>query len=167
MTTTEIPLVGADPRVIAAGERLTTLGERRQAAERQLRGGSIVHDSTDRVARLLADPMATLTRAPAISEDDLRDLRAAEAEAERELERAGREVMTEFARAIRPTRRKQATELIEAAERLVDLLEAEIAFTGRMTGAGHDPVRLAFATDRDSLQRLLDRVRRAADTLSA
>ena len=166
-TDTGIPIIGADPRVIAAAETVDQLRERVRAAERALYTGSSHDVGADRVATLLANPAATLTRAPTITPEDLRDLRAAAEVAGRELEITRHRVSSEYLRSILPARRERAAALLAAAEHLAELIDVKVTLSHRLDAAGHSAPRLAFPDDRATLMRLAERIRRHAETLGA
>lgn len=155
------PPVGADDRVIAAREKADALHERVRIAERALYAGEQADGRAGRVSRLLANPDASLTRAPAITVDDLRDLHAAADEAEREVERVADVVRAEYVSATLPERRELMRDLLGAAEHLAALVDEKIRRDNTEAAAGYDPRRVVYSTDRENLQRLIDRGRAA------
>jgi len=161
------PLVGADDRVIAAREKADALHERVRIAERALYAGEQADDRAGRVSRLLADPGTSLTRAPVVTIDDLRDLRAAAAEAEREVERVVATVRAEYFSATLAERRERLLAHLAALEHL-DALDAEaIRKDNTDASAGYDPSRVVFIADREHTQRRMDRIRRGVGALPA
>lgn len=152
-----------DPRWQAAHERLNTLRTRLEAIERRQRG-AIVPNSTDAVARLLADPTADLAppEDPARVQAEQRTLREAIEGAEREIERVRNEVSAERLAVLHSGKAALADDLVAVLTRAVELIDAEVSLNRRLNASGYrwEPVlpRLAFPTDLDAVTRLRDRI---------
>jgi hypothetical protein len=161
------PPVNADARVVAAREKAAALHERVHSAERALYAGEHADDRAGRVSRLLADPGTSLTRTPAVTIDDLRDLRAAAAEADREVERAESTVRAEYVSATLAERRERLRDLLGAAEHFYALADEEIRIDNTEASAGYAPARVVYSADREALSRLVERIRHQDAALSA
>jgi hypothetical protein len=153
--------------VVAARATADLPRERVRDVERQLYAGERADDTAARVSRLLVDPAATLTRAPAVTPDDLRDLRAARDEADREVERAVAAVCAKRARATLAERRERMRDLLDAAEHYAAMLAEVIAADNAEAAAGYAPDRAVFFSDHEEHRRRADRIRRFAEALGA
>jgi hypothetical protein len=117
------------------------------------------------VSQLMRDPSAPVVAPPPTPDPaaEIRALRLAIEATAAERQRVHDKVSTEFAHELRPAKIALAEEMVDAAQRLAELIEQDLSFCRELTQADYNwsalLPQIGFAPDREVLLRLVQRIR--------
>jgi hypothetical protein len=159
-----VPPVRADSRMKQVRARAEVLEQRLATVEAA--ANQPVRDDVDGlVAQLMRDPSTPVVAPPPTPDPaaEIRALRLAIEATAAERQRIHDEVSTERAHELRPAKVAHAKEMVDAAQRLAELIEQDLNFCRELTQADYNwsalLPQIGFAPDRDVLLRVVQRIR--------